>query len=101
MITEKVTEIFSTETNNIVVYITSDGKPDGTIQKIGDADGFRTNLIGYIRFLAQSDDWSNATAYTIVYLALVIYTVMFTFTYFKSLFLCNFYFFKCLHILFA
>lgn len=88
MITEKVTEIFNKETNNIVVMITSDGTEEGTVQKVGQNDkakGFRTNLTGYVRFLAQSDDWSNATAYTIIYLALVIYTVMFTFTYFKRL----------------
>ena len=33
--------------------------------------------------MAQSSDFSECTAYTIMYLALVIYTCMFTFTYFK------------------
>ena len=44
---------------------------------------FRTNLTGYIRFMAQSKDFGYCTSYTIIYLALVIYTCMFTVTYFK------------------
>ncbi len=44
---------------------------------------FKTNLIGYVRFMAQSEDFGNCTTYTIIYLVLVIYTCVFTFIYFK------------------
>ena len=44
---------------------------------------FRTNLVGLARFKAQADAWQDATAYAIIYLALVIYTCIFTFIYFK------------------
>ncbi len=44
---------------------------------------FRTNLTGLMRFRAQSTEWSEATAYTIIYFALVIYTYVFTFMYLK------------------
>ena len=49
----------------------------------GDPLTFRTNLIGLARFKAQADAWQDATAYTIIYLALVIYTIIFTVIYFK------------------
>lgn len=39
--------------------------------------------MGYIRFMVQSKSFGDASAYTILYLMLVIFTVMFTFTYLK------------------
>ncbi len=39
--------------------------------------------MGFVRFKAQNKDFGECTAYTIMYVALVLYTVMFTFTYFK------------------
>lgn len=47
--------------------------------------GFKTNMMGYCRFMTQSDDIFDVAVYTILYLVLVIYTLMFTFTYFKRL----------------
>ena len=44
---------------------------------------FRTNLLGFIRFNAQSFDFYNTVAYSIIYMVMVIYTCIFTFTYFK------------------
>ena len=72
MLTDKFTEMLDNTINKpIAVKVTgSDVK-------------FNTNLVGYVRFMAQSPDFGNCTAYTIMYLALVLYTVMFTFTYFK------------------
>lgn len=72
MLTDKFTEMLDNTINKpIAVKVTgSDVK-------------FNTNLVGYVRFMEQSPDFGNCTAYTIMYLALVLYTVMFTFTYFK------------------
>lgn len=72
MLTDKFTEMLDNTINKpIAVKVTgSDVK-------------FNTNLVGYVRFMAQSPDFGICTAYTIMYLALVLYTVMFTFTYFK------------------
>jgi len=47
--------------------------------------GFKTNMMGYCRFMTQSDDIFDVAVYTILYLVLVIYTWMFTITYFKRL----------------
>ena len=81
MITENFNALFSEEIDNgiIVEAVHSD-------ESSLDADKsfkFRTNLIGLARFKAQADRWQDATAYTIIYLALVIYTVIFTVMYFK------------------
>lgn len=85
MLTDKVTDLFDTSVNNnIVVHVkgddvnvlTPEGAPTDTLK-------FRTNLTGYMRFMAQSDDLSNTASYSIIYLALVIYTVMFTVIYLK------------------
>lgn len=75
MFTNAFTDLFgdSIEKGIIVETTASDG----------DALTFRTNLIGLARFKAQADAWQDATAYTIIYLALVIYTIIFTVIYFK------------------
>lgn len=44
---------------------------------------FKTNFMGYIRFMTQSYNPLDSVAYLIMYVALVIYTVMFTITYLK------------------
>lgn len=86
MITEKITNLFSEESSEIIVATAEN--PDtvtsaGDIKPIGKSAGFRTNLTGYVRFMAQSSEFGDAAVYTILYMALIIYTVMFTFIYFK------------------
>lgn len=44
---------------------------------------FKTTITGYIRFMTQLDDTGDCVAYSIMYFAMVIYTVMFTITYIK------------------
>ena len=80
MLVDNFNALFSAEINDgIVVQAThsDEGRNAGANFK------FKTNLIGLARFKAQADQWQDATAYTIIYLALVIYTCMFTFLYFK------------------
>ena len=75
MIIDKVTELLNNSLDSSTIYvdvINGDSKTS-----------FKTNLTGYMRFLAQSNNWGDATAYTIIYVVLVIYTIMFTFTYLK------------------
>ena len=73
MINDNITQLLAKSNKTIIVDVTNDDS----------IPPFRTNLIGYIRFNAQSKDFGDATAYTIIYLALVIYTCMFTITYLK------------------
>ncbi len=80
MLVDNVNALFSTEINaGIVVEATHSDESKNANASFR----FRTNLIGLARFRAQADQWQDATAYTIVYLALVIYTCMFTFLYYK------------------
>ncbi len=81
MITENFNALFAKDIDQgILVEATpsdeSSANANGKIR-------FKTNLIGLARFRAQADTWQDATAYTIIYLALVIYTCIFTFMYFK------------------
>ena len=81
MITENFNALFSSEIDKgIVVEATHS---DESKLEAGKTFKFKTNLIGLARFKAQADQWQDATAYTIIYLALVIYTCIFTFMYFK------------------
>ncbi len=81
MATEKFNSLFSTDIDKgIIVEATHS---DESELEAGNTFRFRTNLIGLARFKAQADQWQDATAYTIIYLALVIYTCIFTFMYFK------------------
>ncbi len=78
MLTDKCTEMFSGKVNNgYVVTIDGEKKDDGTPMM------FRTNLMGLMRFSAQNYTASTAAVYSIMYWALVIYTCIFTFMYFR------------------
>lgn len=72
MITDKFTDLISPSIDDGI-----------TVQVDDDNIKFRTNIIGLVRFNAQSKSLYNTAAYTIIYLVLVIYTFMFTFMYFK------------------
>ena len=72
MITDQVNNLFdNTANDSIVVKVDSDNKT------------FNTNLIGYVRFSAQSKSLYNTFAYSLLYIGLVIYTCVFTVMYFK------------------
>ncbi len=73
MLTSKINELFAQNINNGIVV----QSPDLSTGQ------FRTNLMGYIRFRTQSADVAQVAGYTVMYVALVIYTVMFTIMYFK------------------
>ena len=76
MITDRANALFSTRINEGYTVKARDDSNDVTVT-------FRTNLMGLMRFQAQSYDAQTSTAYTIIYIALVIYTFIFTFMYFK------------------
>ncbi len=46
---------------------------------------FSTNLMGYIRFRVQSKDTVDALSFLLLYIMLVVFSVMFTWTYLKRL----------------
>lgn len=71
-------------TNNIPVIVV---EGDAEAAKGATADSakfkFNTDIMGYARFLIQYDDLGTKVLYFIIYMAMVIYTVMFTITYLK------------------
>lgn len=71
MVTDKCTELFSHSISEGYTVVVKGGK------------SFNTNLMGLIRFNAQASTLGQAATYTILYIALVIYTCVFTFLYFK------------------
>lgn len=75
MLSDNVTELL-TGSDNSMFKVTA-------ISKDGDSQTFNTNLTGLIRLQAEGDDWHDATAYAIMYLIIVGYTVTFTIMYFK------------------
>lgn len=76
MVIENVTQLLSQSMDT--EYIINISNPNS-----GEPDTIATNLMGYVRFMAQHDDLGDAAGYTIMYVVLVVYTVMFTFTYLK------------------
>ena len=74
MFTDKFTEMIDGSVDKPILVTVTGGDKD--LQ-------FKTNLTGFVRFKAQNKDFGECTAYTIMYMALVLYTVMITFTYFK------------------
>lgn len=71
MLSDKVTELFTSNDNSFYTV------------KVNENLTFNTNLTGLIRLKAQGEKWQDATAYAILYLVIVCYTVIFTFMYFK------------------
>lgn len=70
-ISDKITDLLS-QTINSGIIVSVD---DGTI--------FRTTFTGFIRFSAQSDAWTEALGYGIMYITIVGITLRFTFIYMK------------------
>lgn len=71
MLTDRVNDLFSSTID------------DGIIIKIDDGTRFRTNLVGFIRWQINNNNAYQVVSYAIMYIAIFIYTIMFTFTYFK------------------
>lgn len=82
MITENFNALFSKEIDEGIL-VEATPSDESTSNSGSGKIRFRTNLVGLARFKAQADAWQDATAYAIIYLALVIYTCIFTFIYFK------------------
>lgn len=49
----------------------------------GVGNGTATNLMGYVRFMVQSEDFYKKVAYEVMYIALIVYTIKFTLVYLK------------------
>ena len=72
MMTDKFTELFAAEINKGI-----------SVKDEVNQIAFNTNLMGLVRYRAQSSDLQAVVAYSVIYFALVIYTFMFTFIYYK------------------
>lgn len=73
IITENITALFSNSTEQSIIVSVDNGVK------------FKTNLTGYIRFQTQISDVFASISYTILYMMLVAFTAMFTFTYLRRL----------------
>lgn len=73
IITENITALFSNSTEQSIIVSVDNGVK------------FKTNLTGYIRFQTQISDMFASISYTILYMCLVGFTAMFTYTYLKRL----------------
>ena len=80
MLTDRFNSLFASQTDNIVIAVQD---PDHAADNRDGYVVFRTNLMGSIRFQAQRKNAYNVAAFTVLYVALVIYTCIFTFMYFK------------------
>ena len=71
-------------TNNIPVIVV-DGDADAAKNATAENAKFKfnTDIMGYARFLVQYDDLGTKVLYFVIFIAMVIYTVMFTITYLK------------------
>lgn len=81
-----------TMTESVCTAIAGDGSSNITVN-VTDENGshtFNTNLLGLARFKTQYKDFGPKMAYLIMYLALVIYTVVFTLFYLKRLLMMAF-----------
>lgn len=82
-----------TMTESITTAIGGDGKTNVsvTVESTDNESGtFKTNLLGLARFKTQYADIGKKIAYLIMYLALVIYTLIFTWFYLKRLLMMAF-----------
>lgn len=71
MICDQITNLFS---KNI---------EEGYVVQVGDDKPFKTNIMGLVRFRAQSKSVGQAATYTVLYGILVVQTITFTVMYYK------------------
>ena len=71
MLADQITNLLDSAINSGVIVAVD----DGTI--------FRTNFTGYIRFASQSNSWTEALGYGIMYLVIIGLSLKFTFVYLK------------------
>ena len=86
MITEVITNNLDPVNNDNYIYVKVSNYDPGALNGAFNEESelyFRTNFMGYIRFMVQSSDALDACAYLVMYIALVIFTIMFTITYLK------------------
>ena len=74
---------------SITQALAGDGESTYTIYVRGEG-GFRTNLLGAARFKTQYNNFGSKMAYFIMYLALVFYTLRFTWFYLKRVLMMAF-----------
>lgn len=80
-----------TMTESVCNAIGGNGDSTITVNIEGEPDkSFKTNLLGLARFKTQYKDFGPKMAYLIMYLALVVYTVVFTWFYLKRLLMMAF-----------
>ncbi len=82
-----------TMTESIVTAIGGDGATNVSVELInydGSDTEFKTNLLGLARFKTQYKEFFPKLAYLIMYLALVVYTCIFTWFYLKRLLMMAF-----------
>ncbi len=84
LVTESFTKLIDDSINSSIYVDATKAKEndmvaDDPMQRVK----FKTTITGYIRFMTQLDDTGDCVAYSIMYFALVIYTIMFTITYVK------------------
>lgn len=79
-----------TMTESVCTAIAGDGASNITVNVTNEGKSFNTNLLGLARFKTQYKDFGPKMAYLIMYLALVIYTVVFTWFYLKRLLMMAF-----------
>lgn len=78
MLTDKCTELFGASVDEGYTVVV-----EGETKESGNPMAFKTNLIGLVRFSAQSHWATKSATYSIMYWALVIYTCIFTVMYLK------------------
>lgn len=79
-----------TMTESVCTAIAGDGASNITVNVTNEGKSFNTNLLGLARFKTQYKDFGPKMAYLIMYLALVIYTAVFTWFYLKRLLMMAF-----------
>ena len=81
MLSQTVTNLFASNANDIVVEVRpvrNDANSEANVK-------FSESLIGVARLRVQSSNPGTSAVFCLIYLILVVYTVMFTFTYLKRL----------------
>ena len=83
MLTDKFSEVLDTSSDDAMAIRVTGGI--GGTKNAGEDFIFRTNLVGFSRFMTQQGEasWVEVGVYTIIYIVLIIYTGIFTILYLK------------------
>lgn len=83
-VTGEITNLLGNACGNVIILVEHGGE-EIPWEKVNTDDFYATNLMGFTRTMAGHEDMATKIGYEVIYIALLVYTIKFTFVYLKRM----------------